>query len=116
MNAITIRVLKGVCVALIVAAPLWWLPIFLQQVISDFWLAVMTMPPVMLGGYVAASRALRPILTGVLSGLVSMLLISSVSVSTEEVWVVPAMIFLGCVFAALGAYVAIWAGHARVRK
>lgn len=116
MNSIAIQVLKGVGVALMVAIPLWWLPIFLQQMIPDFWLAVMTILPVMLGGYVAARRALRPILAGVLSGLISMLLISSMSVSTEELWVVPAMIFLGGASAALGAYVAIRAGHASVRK
>ena len=116
MNAIAIHALKGTGVALIVAAPLWWLPIFLQQVIPDFWLAVMTIPPVMLGGYVAARRAIRPVLTGGLSGLVSILLISSVSISTEELWVIPAMIFLGGASAALGAYVAIWAGHAGARK
>jgi hypothetical protein len=116
MNKIAISVLKGGVVALVAAVPLWWLPSFLQQGIPDFWLAVMTVPPVMLGGYVAARQASRPILTGVLTGLVVISLILTVALTTGELWVAPIMLFVGGVTAALGAYVAVVAGHTAARK
>ena len=115
MNTIAISVLKGAGVAWVVALPLWWLPSFLQQHVPDLWLAVMTVPPVMLGGYVAARQAPRPILTGALTGLVAMSLILAVGLTTEELSVVPIMLFVGGVSAALGAYIAVSAGHATAK-
>jgi hypothetical protein len=116
MNTIPISVLKGAAVVLLIAIPLWWLPVFLQRAIPDFWLAAMTVPPVMLGGYVAARHAPRPILCGVLTGLVAMSLILTVSLTAEELWAVPIMILIGGIFAALGAHVAFSAGHTAARK
>ena len=116
MRTITISVLNGAAVALIVAVPLWWLPVLLQQVIPDIWLAAMTVPPVMLGGYVAARHARRPILCGVLTGLVAMSLILTVALTAEELWVVPIMILIGGIVSALGAYVAFLAGHTAAQK
>ena len=116
MTTIGISVLKGTVAALVVAVPLWWLPIVLQQVIPDLWLAVMTVPPMVLGGYVAARQAPRPILAGVLTGLVAISLILTVALTPGELWAVPIMLFFGGMFAALGAYIAVWAGHAATRK
>ena len=114
MKTFAISLLKGVGVGLILQVPMiWWTPIFLQQVIPDFWLAVMTLLPVMLSGYVAARRTPRPILTGELAGLITMMFIIPV---TGEWWVIPIMIVVGGAFAGLGAYIAVWAEHAAVRK
>ncbi len=116
MKTIAISVLKGTAVALVVVIPLWWLPSFIQQGIPDFWLAVMTLPPVMLGGYVAARKALRPILTGLLTGLVVMSFIISFALTAGELWMVPIMLFCGGLVAVLGAYIAVLAGHAAALK
>ncbi|MDR8394436.1 hypothetical protein NC796_25040 [Aliifodinibius sp. S!AR15-10] len=102
--------IKGGTVALILVVPIWWLPIFLQQVIPDFWLAMMTVPPVILGSYIAARRTPRPILAGVLTGLVSALIIATVGLSTDELWVLPIIICFGGASGALGAYGAIRVG------
>lgn len=111
-----ISVLKGALVALVVAVPLWWLPVFLQREIPDLWLAAMTVPPVMLGGYVAGRGASRALLAGMLTGLVAMAFILATSLTADELWAVPVMMVVGGVFAALGAYVAALAGHAKARR
>lgn len=116
MNTITSSVFKGAGVSLVVAIPLWWLPAFLQQDIAGFWLAVMTLPSIMLGGFVAARKALRPILAGMLTGLLVAFVIVTFALTTGELWTVPVLTICGGMVAALGAYIAVLAGQATARK
>lgn len=106
---------KGAAVAFLVALPLWWLPIFLMTPVPDLWLAGMLVPPIILGGYVAARQAPQPMTTGAVSGLAAMSLILAVGLAPGELWVVPLMLILGGVGATLGAYIAVLAGHATQR-
>lgn len=116
MKATAVSVFKGAAVGVVAALPVWWLPSFLQLAISDYWLALMTVPPIILGGYVAARRTPRPILAGVLAGLLTMLVILAVTLTTEEFWVLPIMLLVGGVSAALGAYIAVLAGQSALDK
>lgn len=108
---IAFSVLKGAVVSLVLVVPLWWLPILLQRAIPIYWLAAMAAPAVLIGGYVAARKSPRPIMTGVLSGLVVMSCVSTVALSTGELWLAPIVIFLGGVLAGLGAKIAVSAEH-----
>lgn len=110
-NMTTISGLKGAVVTLVLVIPLWWLPILMQREIPIFWLAAMAVPPVLLGGYIAARKSQRPIMAGMFSGLVAMSFASIVTLSTEELWLAPIVILVGGALAALGARIAVSIGH-----
>lgn len=109
---IVISALKGAVISLVFIIPVWWLPVLLQRVIPGFWLAALAVLPVLFGGYAAASKSSRPLLTGMIAGLFAMSFVSNFALSTGELWLAPVVIIVGGAVGALGAQIAVSTGRA----
>lgn len=113
MNArsMGVSISMGVATALFIALPLSWLPILMMRQFSDLWLAVLTLLPVAIGGYMSARRALNPIRNGTVTGLVATLVMVLMGLTSDEWWAIPVMLALGGAIATMGAYCAVWLRH-----